>query len=320
MANSARGWLLIAPIVLWLAGCAPAGSQERLSRFYDAVRNQPNLRPAAVAAPEPAAGDADPIAKADVVVFAARPGDVVVAAHATINQALAHGKRVVVVYLTDGDAQTSVAQALAGLPADTTPAPHQYLHGAAVLQEMALKVAASAYGIDPEDLIFLSYPDGVLHLLDENTPDHVIRSPYTEKDGVHDPNVTPYRILRSGFGFPYSFNHIMRDLNDVLVELNPREIYLPSRESGDETVAAAGRLVARSLRETAPPNALVLAYGLESDGQSPPDKRVAVGDPAEKVAARDLYAARTGAADWPALPTVLREEEVFWEFDYAAKA
>ena len=189
-----------------------------------------------------------------------RPGDAAVSAYATIRQAVAQGKRVVIVFVTDGDAQTIVARGLADLPADATPTPRQYLHGAAVLQEMALKVAESSFGLTWEDVIFLSYPDGILHQLVEESPDQAIRSPFTGKDGVHDPNVTPYRILRTGHGFPYAFNFVLRDLNDVLVELNPREIYFPSPDSEDETAAAAGRLIVRSLREVALPLPLRCLY------------------------------------------------------------
>ena len=76
-----------------------------------------------------------------------RPGDAAVSAYATISQAVAQGKRVVIVFVTNGDAQTIVARELADLPADATPTPRQYLHGAAVLQEMALKVAEKSFGL-----------------------------------------------------------------------------------------------------------------------------------------------------------------------------
>ena len=147
-----------------------------------AIRSQPEIQPPAdYVPPTIAAIGGDPIAKADVVVFAARPGDAAVSAYATISQAVAQGKRVVIVFVTNGDAQTIVARELADLPADATPTPRQYLHGAAVLQETALKVAENSFGLTWEDVIFLSYPDGILHQLAEEAPDQVIRSPYTEK-------------------------------------------------------------------------------------------------------------------------------------------
>ena len=257
---------------------------------------------------------ADPLAKADVLVFAARPGDVVVSAYAAARLAIAQGKRVVVVYVTSGDAQTSMAQALAGLPADATPTPEQYLRAADALQDAALEAAESALGIDADDVFFLGYPDGVLHEFSSEAPDHVVRSPFTGKDGLYDLSVSPYRIARFGQSVPYTFNAILHDLNDVLVELNPSEIYLPSPASADETRAAAGRLIARALREVTPPGARVFVYA--RDLQAPPDRRVPVTDPAAKQRALAVYAAAAGGAAWLNAPDALLAEEVFWEFDY----
>lgn len=317
MVRFAARWLLCLSLIMLLSGCSVERQTQRISRLYDAVRSQPQIQPPAdyVPAATPAVG-VDPIAKADVLVFATRPGDAVVSAYTTIRQAVAQGKRVVIVYITNGDAQSDVARALAELPASATPTPSHYLNGASVLQELAIQVAGSALGMEPEDVIFLAYPDGALHELTAEAPDRVVRSPYTEKDGLFDAGITPYRMARSGQGVPYSFNAILHDLNDVLVELNPREIYLPSPASTDATVAAAGRLIARSLREVAPREARVFVYLQESHAQPSPDRRVPVTDPAAKQRALDMYAAGGGSAGWPDLPAALLEEEGFWEFDY----
>ena len=313
--------LMCLPLLMLLVGCSAETYTQRLGRLYDAVRSEPQIQPPAdYVSPTPVVIGTDPIAKADVVIFAARPGDAVVSAFATVRQAIAQGKRVVIVYVTNGDAQTDVVQALAELPASATPTPDQYLHGAAVLQDLALIVAEDALGMEWDDVIFLAYPDGALHELTEEAPDHVVLSPYTEKDGVHDSDVTSYRIVRSGQGVPYSFNAIMHDLNDILVELNPREIYLPSPASADETVAAAGRLIARSLREVAPRNARVFVYMQDSDSNQAPDRRIPVTARVEKQRSLDMYAERIGIADWPRVPAALLEEELFWEFDYADAA
>ena len=317
MVRIAACWLLCLPLFLLLLGCSVERQTQRISRLYDAVRSQPQIQPPAdyVPAATPAVG-VDPIAKADVLVFATRPGDAIVSTYAAIRRAKQEGKRVVIVYVTNGDAQTDVARALAELPANATPTPSHYLDGASVLQELAIQVAGSALGMEPEDVTFLAYPDGALHALTAEAPDRVVRSPFTERDGLFDADVTPYRMARSGQGVPYSFNAILHDLNDVLVELNPREIYLPSPASADATVAAAGRLIARSLREVVPREARVFVYLQKSDTQPPPDRRVPVTDPAAKQRALDMYAARIGRAGWPNLPAALLEEEGFWEFDY----
>lgn len=311
-------WLLCVPLLCVLAGCAMDRNVERFGRFYDAVRSQPDIQPPPDHEPDAITVlSGDPLEKADVVIFATRPGDATTWTYATIQQAVAQGLRVVVVYVTNGDAQITVARALADQPATATPTPRQYLHGAAVLQEVALKVAVGRLGLTLEDVIFLSYPDGVLHSIREETPDQVVRSPYTERDSVHDPNVTPYRILRSGQGFSYSYNSALRDLNDVLIELNPRVIYFPSPESADETAAAAAGLITRSLQEVAPPGAQILVYMQASGSRADPDRRIAVADPAAKQETLDAYAQRIGVAGWPEIPAALFEEELFWEFDYS---
>ena len=171
-----------------------------------------------------------------------------------------------------------------------------------------------------EDVVFLAYPDGALHELTAEAPAQAVRSPYTAMDSVQEAAIMPYRVARSGQGVPYSFNALIRDLNDVLVELNPSAIYLPSSTSADGTAAAAGRLITRSLREVAPREAAVFVYARQADMQRPPDVRAAVTAPAEKQRARDVYAARIGIADWPTVPAALLEEEAFWEFDYTNAA
>ena len=313
--------LLCLPLFVLLVGCAAETYTQRMGRLYDSVRSQPQIQPAAdFVSPSPAVIGADPIAKADVVVFAARPGDAVVSAYATIRLAVTQGKRVVIVYVTNGDAQTDAAQALAGLSDSATPTPEQYLQAAAILQDVALHAAEHALGMKRVDAAFLSYPDGALHELTDYAPDDVIRSPFTEKDGLFDAGITPYRMLRSGHGVPYSFNAILHDLNDILVELNPAEIYLPSPASSDETVAAAGRLIARSLREVAPREAQVFEYAQALDKEQPPlDRRVPVTDPAAKQRALDRYATRIGTAGWPAVSDTMLEEEQFWAFDSSAE-
>ena len=111
---------------------------------------------------------------------------------------------------------------------------------------------------------------------------------------------------------------LLRDLNDVLVELNPGEIYFPSPDSEDETAAAAGRLIVRSLREVAlPDRQRACLRTRRPTGDEPPDLRVHVTAPEEKQDALSMYAERIGIADWPELPAALLEEEVFWKFDYA---
>lgn len=317
MARLGWRWILCLPLLLLLVGCSVERQSQRISRLSNAVRSQPQIQPPADYVPSATpAVSVDPIAKADVLVFATRPGDAVVSMYATIRQAVAQGRRVVIVYVTSGDAQTEVARALAKLPAGATPTPEQYLQGAAVQQELALAVAEVAFGMQRDDVVFLAYPDGVLHEMTAALPDDVVRSPFTEKDGLYDGGITPYRIARSGQAVPYSFNAILHDLNDVLVELNPSEIYLPSPASADATVAAAGGLIARSLQEVVPPDAQVFAYSQEWGGLPSPDRRVLVADPTEKQHALGMYAARFGAADWPSLSPAQLEEELFWVFDY----
>jgi hypothetical protein len=311
-------WLFCLSLLVLLVGCASAASPERFGRLYDAYRNRPQIQPPAESVPsESQAIVTDPIEKAHVVVFAARPGDALTGAFTWIRETNYEiPARVVIVYVTNGDAQTAVAQALANLPKEATPTPRQYLHAAAVLQESALNVAENALDLHREDIIFLSYPDGVLHEMTEAAPDHVVRSPYTEKDGVHDPNVTPYRILRSGHGLPYSFNAIVRDMNDVLVELNAKMILFPSPASEDETAAAVGRLVARSLLEVGPPSGLALEYGIPTEIKSSTKESMRVDEPAEKQRALNMYAQRIGIPNWPAVMASQLEMEVFGRFHY----
>ena len=314
-------WLVCLLLLFLTVGCSAENVQQRAARLYDAIRLQPQVHPAADYGPSPrSTAEADPIAKADVLVFAAKPGDALLSAYTVLTQAAAQGRRVAIVYVTNGDAQTSAAQALAALPADATPTPQQFLRAAAMLQELALDAAVNAIGAETSAVVFLGYPDGVLHELLSETPNRVVRSPYTNRDGVHDTEITSYRTSRSGQAVPYTFNAVIRDLNDLLVELNPNEIYLPSPAGADETAATAGRLIVRSLREVAPRDARVFVYAQESDVAQPPDRRVLVADPAAKQRALAVFRTRFGGDLWPTATATLLEAETFWEFDYAAAA
>jgi len=336
-------------VALFLLVACTSNAPANLARAHSIVRqvfSEPQVYPAPGFVPSPLPlPPPDPLKKADVVVFVTRPGDEVLATMGVILQATESGKRAVVVFLTNGEANPAAAAALAGDRPGSTPTPKDYLRLAAILQEQALRVGEEALRLKPGDVIFLGYPDGVLSEFSPEVPDKVIKSPYTEKDGLHDPNVTPWRITKSGQAFPYTFNAIIRDLNDLLVELEPKEIYLPAPWDQDPTRVAAARLVERSLAEVLP-SAEISRYVIEGGPRAmwpnpprireratpgepflqvadqgrtyplgapwPPDRRVPLAVPERKQKAIALYTALVAVDREGFYAAFVKREEIFW--------
>lgn len=118
-----------------------------------------------------------------IVIVAPHPDDEVLACGGLIQQALALGDSVWIVYVTAGDGSWTSAWRVSG---NMSPGPKDYLElGRTRIREA--KADARLLGLDTTQLIFLGYPDGDMdHLVFEHYYDKVpVTSPHTKVN--HDP-------------------------------------------------------------------------------------------------------------------------------------
>lgn len=173
-----------------------------------------------------------------LLVLSPHPDDETLACGGLIQQVLAAGGRVSIVWITSGDGfEWDV------IFTERTPRPQGKASlelGKRRMQEA--KAAAKALGVAEENLYFLGYPDrGLLSLLLENyaTP---YRSRLTGVDAV------PYEGTVS-LGAAYTGANLERDFKTVLDQTNPSLILCPSPRDAHPDHKATADLAIRVLTE-----------------------------------------------------------------------
>lgn len=154
-----------------------------------------------------------------VLVLAPHPDDEVLGVGGTIVDFLAQGHQVLVVFLTNGDANTAAKQFFTWNP----------LHKAEDYQALGyrrMKEAGEAMrllGVPWEHLLFLGYPDRGLLALWSSHQDKVYRSPYTKMD---------HPFYRNSFNpeATYTGQDLLRDLTTIIETFRPTIIYCPHPE------------------------------------------------------------------------------------------
>jgi len=194
---------VIVTIALWLS-------------FFGSSLASPGLA-AALSDPAnqlPALGPKDAL-----LVVAPHPDDECIATGGLIQQAVAAGARVHVVYLTYGDNHELAYWALKKLPA-LTPAQYRSLGETRRLE--AIKGTGSL-GLTQEDLTFLGYPDaGTLRIWETTW------QPGTSRlHSATDARAVPYSDALSP-GSPYNAASILEDFESVLHAFAPTVVALPS--------------------------------------------------------------------------------------------
>jgi LmbE family N-acetylglucosaminyl deacetylase len=160
----------------------------------------------------------------DVLVFAPHPDDEVIGAGGVLQQAIEAGKHVLVVFATNGDGYALAASNLVrkGISALTSD---DYLKLAAARQREAV-AAERVLGISASDLVFLGYPDGVLAEVDADIQGSPIQSPTTGRTATYGPIYSDYHTLAFGRPATYTRAFALRDIEDVLRESQPKELYV----------------------------------------------------------------------------------------------
>ena len=160
----------------------------------------------------------------DVLVFAPHPDDEVIGTGGVIQQAVAHGERVRIVYVTNGDGYPRAASVLTKKPISRL-ATADYVQLAATRQREAI-AAAAVIGVGASMLVFLGYPDGVLERVYANGSGAPTRSPSTARSATYGPVMTDYHTRAHGRPAPYTRAAALADFEEVLRQSEPARIYV----------------------------------------------------------------------------------------------
>ncbi len=165
-----------------------AKNQSRAIKVLDSERDQNNVNDSF-------------IKKSVTMIIAPHPDDEVLCCSLKIKQKLEQGERVVVVYITDGDAKEKGNERASILYG-------QQRRGESI-------EAAEALGLKSNDLIFLNFPDGILDKLPVTGS---MISPYTGQSQTSYLSYFP-RVS-------YNLVNLEAKLTHLIEEFNPSELYV----------------------------------------------------------------------------------------------
>lgn len=214
---------------------------------------------AAAAAPAPAAPALPaPDARTVLLVLAPHPDDETLCCAGAMQQVLAAGGRVAIVWLTSGDGSY-----LGALMIEKSPlrdAQHMRAYGTRRMAEA--RAAAGTLGVPAEGQLFLGYPDGGLLTLLRNPGATPLRSRFTDAVRV------PYAGALFP-GHPYTGASLRADFGAVLAQVQPSLILAPTPEDTHPDHRAAGLLAL----EAAARGEVVVRYWIVHGGEGWPSPR-----------------------------------------------
>ncbi len=164
-----------------------------------------------------------------VLIVAPHPDDETLGCAGVITKALRAGRRVRVVFATNGDGFTRAAAVLSGKDAAELE-PEHFLAVARARQQGALD-AARVLGLTPDDLVFLGYPDRGLARMPVAGA-RPFTQPFTGKNCTYGLAVPDYHTQTYGKPAPYVRSAALADLVGVIRSTEPAEIYVTDSSDG----------------------------------------------------------------------------------------
>ena len=177
----------------------------------------------------------------DLLVFAPHPDDEAIGVGGIIQQALAAGKMVRIVFATSGDAYPQAASALLHKPIPELR-PSDYLNLAATRQREAV-AAAEVLGVNASSLIFLGYPDAALGAVYSNVALSPVESPTTGRRSTYGPAHADYHTLAHGHSATYTQSSALTDVVEILRDSQPEVVYVTDRADDHPDHSAIFNLV-----------------------------------------------------------------------------
>ena len=163
----------------------------------------------------------------DLLVFAPHPDDETIGAGGVIQQALAVGKNVRIVFVTNGDGYPRAASVLLAKPIPEL-GPSDYISLAATRQREAV-AAARLLGLDASSLVFLGYPDAVMPAVTANASSSPVESPYTAMHSTYGPAHNDYHTAAHGQPGAYARSSALGDVVEILRDSAPGQVYVTDR-------------------------------------------------------------------------------------------
>ena len=274
----------------------------------------------------------------DLLVFAPHPDDESIACAGVMLAAQARGKRLRVVYLTNGEGYPEAASLQQRKPMEALDS-EDYLQLGHVRQNEAI-TALACLGLPASAAIFLAYPDGCLPQVYQANGEVAVVSPKSLRQQTYALQVTDYHTQRHGHPAPYVRQAVVDDICDLLKQLQPKAVYWPSCDDCHPDHQAAAWFVRDALQlrafEGESFQYLIHAETTESwpwpRGANPSQEfappltlgptlpwpptlrhRVSVTDNEKKLAAIDAYISQLrvrGEREY--LHSFIKAEEVFW--------
>ncbi len=161
---------------------------------------------------------------ADILVFAPHPDDESLGCAWIILQAVSAGKRVHVVFFTNGDGFPIAASTVFKKASESLVA-RDYLELGRIRQQEVL-TAIAILGLSPADVTFLSYPDSGLGRIYQATGDTVITQPFTQKNQTYSLIAQDYHTRAHGTPAPYRRQAVLDDVTELIRALQPSQIYV----------------------------------------------------------------------------------------------
>ncbi|WP_394827609.1 PIG-L deacetylase family protein [Pendulispora albinea] len=193
--------------------------------------------------PASASGAGTPVelAPVDVVIFAPHPDDETIGCAGVIQQAVAAGKKVRIVFSTLGDGYSLAAGMLLHKD-ESTLAQADFLALGRARQQEAID-ANRTLGVNPANLVFLGYPDGAFDRVAANTDGKPVVSPTTGRSSTYGPVVPDYHASAHGQPASYTRAEALADLTEVLRQSHPSQVYVTDRNDAHPDHKATYELV-----------------------------------------------------------------------------
>ena len=168
-----------------------------------------------------------PLRPVDLLVFAPHPDDEVIGTGGVLQQALAAGKSVRIVFSTNGDGYPLAASALFRKPVPALGTP-DYL-GLAATRQLEAIAAANVLGVGAASLVFLGYPDAALDRVYSQASGGSVQSGFTGRTSTFGPVQTDYHTLEHGEPASYMRSSAVADVEEILMQSEPAQVYVTDR-------------------------------------------------------------------------------------------
>lgn len=180
----------------------------------------------------------------DLLVFAPHPDDEAIGAGGVIQQALAAGQEVRIVFATSGDGYPQAASALLKKPiAELRPS--DYVSLAATRQREAV-AAGTLLGLSASSLVFLGYPDSAMTAVYANESRSPVASPTTGKRSTYGPVLADFHTLAYGQPSTYTRSSALADVVEILHDSGPAAVYVTDPADTHLDHAATFELIAEA--------------------------------------------------------------------------